>query len=869
MMIKRTCDLVIALLGILVTWPVWVIAGTLIKLDSPGPVLFRQTRIGRSFRPFSIFKFRTMVMDAPTRGGAITIGRDARITRVGRVLRRTKLDELPQLLNILRGEMSFVGPRPEVPHYVELFHADFSEILNVRPGLTDLASLKYIDEAAVLQRVDQPEVEYLNRILPEKLALAKLYVRHGSLLLDLAIMAQTCLRILGIPFVVCELPAPQPSRKDASWSFGNRMKTRMLQWRRPLIVALDIGLIILANYLAFWLRFDGTIPAEELERFVTTLPWLIAIRAVAFVAFRLNEGLWRYVSIWDLQNIVIGVLTSTIAFYGVVRWGMSMSEYPRSIFIIDSVLLIGFVTGVRLPRRLLREQIAYVRNKKKVLVVGAGDSGERIVREMRTRSSYRYQPIGFVDDNASLLNQRIHGVKVLGTLKDISKIIAEHRPEEVVVAMPGAAPSLLRQIIAELEPFKVSIKTLPGVKDLLAGKSTISQIRSVSLGDLLARAPVHLETDALRGMVSGKSVLITGAGGSIGSELARQISVLRPSTLILYERHENSLYTIAKQLDDSGCSSFIRPVIGDVTDARQLSLMMEQHRPSIVFHAAAHKHVPLVELNVAEALKNNCMGTRIACETAHRFGVERFVLISTDKAVNPSSVMGATKRVAELIVQDMSRRSTTRFLTVRFGNVLGSSGSVLLRFQEQIQNGGPVTVTHPAVRRYFMLIPEAVHLVLQAASLGEQGAIYVLDMGEQIKVLDLARNLIRLSGFVPGQEIPITFVGLRPGEKLDEELLGEGEAEEPAAIDKIRKICTINPPDLTSLGDKLIALEASAILSLSGRAIEVLHELVPTFRSPEVQGNVVAPGTTESIDEPVMFGKTLGGGGAEAVTSPL
>ena len=349
-------------------------------------------------------------------------------------------------------------------------------------------------------------------------------------------------------------------------------------------------------------------------------------------------------------------------------------------------------------------------------------------------------------------------------------------------------------------------------------------------------------------MVRGKCVLITGAGGSIGSELARQITALEPRALLLYERHENSLYTVDKELEDTGYASFIHPVLGDVTDIRRLSLAMEQYGPKIVFHAAAHKHVPLVELNVSEALKNNCMGTRMAAEAASKFGVEQFVLISTDKAVNPSSVMGATKRVAELIVQDMARRNTTRFLTVRFGNVLGSSGSVLLRFQEQIRNGGPVTVTHPAIQRYFMLIPEAVHLVLQAASIGEQGATYILDMGEQIRVLDLARNLIRLSGFVPGKEIPIRVIGLRPGEKLEEELTGEGEITQPSTIDKILRIHSNIPLNLSVFREKELVLEAAAHVDNVKWVLEQLQEIVPTFRSSN-SGYDVPPFIAEPNDE--------------------
>jgi FlaA1/EpsC-like NDP-sugar epimerase len=454
-----------------------------------------------------------------------------------------------------------------------------------------------------------------------------------------------------------------------------------------------------------------------------------------------------------------------------------------------------------------------------------------------------YEPVGFIDDERSLRNKRIHGVKVYGTRRDLPKVLAAKQAEEVFLALSNARPSLLREIISALEPFKVSIKTLPGMQELLNDRSAVSQMRSVALTDLLPRAPINVQADGMRHMITGKRVIITGAGGSIGSELARQVAALKPDQLILYERHENSLYTIAKELEDDGKSALVYPIIGDVTDVQRLNSTLRAHRPAIFFHAAAHKHVPLVELNPAEALKNNCLGTRTAAESAHRFRVEHFVLISTDKAVNPSSVMGATKRVAELIVQSVAQRSPTRFITVRFGNVLGSNGSVLLRFQEQIQAGGPVTVTHPDVRRYFMLIPEAVHLVLQAASLGEQGATYILDMGEQIPVLTMARHLIRLSGFVPDKEISIRFTGLRPGEKLAEELVGEGEIAEPSPIEKILRIRATTPLNLSGLHENLTALEAAAHLNKTEWALDRLRELVPEFQSPVVLPGAPGPMT--------------------------
>lgn len=828
-MIKRVFDICVAALGLVLTAPLLAIIAVLIKLDSQGPVIFRQVRVGKGFRPFNIYKYRTMSVDTEGIGLPLTVGQDSRITRIGRILRKFKLDELPQLVNVLLGEMSFVGPRPEVPHYVERLRHEFSQVLTVHPGITDLASLRYIDEAALLACSSNPEEEYQTKVLPEKLRLAKLYIQHMSFQLDIAIIIQTLLHIVKIPVATFTLPELKPAVESPLSSLWISLSSFIMKWRRPIIVVLDLALIILANYFAFALRYDGSIPVGDLHIFEQTVLVLVGIRGVAFALFGLNEGLWRYTSLWDLQNILKGVLVSTVVFYGWVHWVMGISSYPRSVFAIDAILLIGFLAGVRLSSRVLRDKAVF-QKKRKVLVVGAGDLGERIVREMKTRSVFNCQPIGFVDDNIALLNQRIHGVRVLGTVGDIPKLVEALRPEVIVVAVSTATPEFLRDLVIKLEPYEVSIKTLPNKGELLADQSTVSQIRNVSVPDLLSRAPIDLDNEATRQMVKGKRVLITGAGGSIGSELARQITLLDPGMVLLYERHENSLYNIHKELDDQKLGLPIVPLIGDVTDAQRLSAVLEEYKPQILFHAAAHKHVPLVELNPLEAVKNNCLGTRITAEAANLYGVEQFVHVSTDKAVNPSSVMGATKRVAELIIQDIARTSKTRFLLVRFGNVLGSSGSVVLRFQEQIRSGGPVTVTHPGIQRYFMLIPEAVQLVLQAATIGKQGHIYILDMGEQIKVLDIARSLIRLSGFVPGKDIPIRFVGLRPGEKLYEELVGEGEIATSSPRDKILQIQTTSPPDFAKFEEKLVALESAVHRAEASTIIERLKEIVPTFR---------------------------------------
>jgi len=604
----------------------------------------------------------------------------------------------------------------------------------------------------------------------------------------------------------------------------------VLKCRRYIVVVMHLASIVLANYLAFWLRFDGVIPGQDWALFVQMLPWLIAIRGLAFVPFRLYEGLWRYTSIWDLRNITGGVVVSTFLFYLLVHWWLGATGYPRSVFIIDSILLIFFLGGIRLTRRIYRE-LGHGEREKRILIYGAGDAGEMIVRDMMNNPFYEYEAVGFIDDDPTKVGQRIHGVKVLGTREVVAKVMADQKPDAILVAMPRAGPATVRKVVKSLEPFKVPIKTLPNLRDILGGKVEVSHIRNLSIEDLLERAPVGLKPEPLKQLIEGQRVMVTGAGGSIGSELCRQIMARAPSSLVLFDRYENGLYAVASELaskaKDRGCP--VHPVIGDVTDASRINAVMAEHRPAIVFHAAAHKHVPLMEVNPCEAIKNNVLGTRTVAEAATRVAVERFILVSTDKAVNPTSVMGATKRVAELLMQTMNHNSCGVFAAVRFGNVLGSNGSVVPRFLEQIKAGGPVTVTHPEVQRYFMLIPEAVQLVLHAAALAKGHEIFVLEMGEQIKVLDMARNLTRLAGFVPDEEIPITFVGLRPGEKLYEELVGKGETLEPSGVEQILRVRSGWMPEPAIFDQQVRALEGLAAKNDAEGVIEQLCKMVPTY----------------------------------------
>jgi FlaA1/EpsC-like NDP-sugar epimerase len=616
--------------------------------------------------------------------------------------------------------------------------------------------------------------------------------------------------------------------------------------RRVSIVAVHAILVVVANYLAFWLRFDGDIPTPYWDMWRQTIPWLLAIRVLTFRPLHLYDAMWQYVGIRDLRAMVIGAFSSTALFYVVIRGVLHLPAYPRSVLVIDCMLVVVLWAGLRVAWRLWQEQRRSALTRR-VLIYGAGDAGETILREMLNGGDGERLPVGFVDDDPTKVGRRIHGVPVLGTRRDLVRIIVQANPDEVLVAMPRAASDVLRAIVSELQPYKVPIKTVPRLRDIIDGRVTLNQVHDLRVEDLLGRAPVGLDVEAARQLIKGRRILITGAGGSIGSELCKQVLALQPSRLVLFERYENALWAVERSLAPRRGDVDLYPVIADATDEGRVDEILREHRPHVIFHAAAHKHVPLMEQNPCEAIKNNVKGTRIVGQAAVCHGVERFVLISSDKAVNPSSVMGATKRVAELVTMALAERAPTCLVVVRFGNVIGSNGSVIPLFLDQIRNGGPVTITDPEVRRYFMLIPEAVQLVLQAAALGENGAGYVLDMGAQIKIVDMARNLIRLSGFIPDVEIPITYIGLRPGEKLSEDLVASDEAIEPSGVAGVHRVRGAHTPNFATLEKALLVLEGRAQRGESTVVLQQLGALVPTFHasseceSPLAGGRCIPP----------------------------
>lgn len=616
-------------------------------------------------------------------------------------------------------------------------------------------------------------------------------------------------------------------------SEGARARHRWL-----LILFVHLGSIALANYGAFLLRFDGTIPNAYAGAWVIGLPSVLLLRGLAAYGLGLFRGTWLYAGVWDIRNVAVATGVSTALLFVWFEWLLEL-PYPHGVYLIDSVLVFVLLSGVRLAGR-VRRQLSVGPDARRVLIVGAGDAGAMIAAEMKHNRSLGALPVGFVDDDPRKRGLFVNGVRVYGPRADLPAITADVRPDEFLVAVPSADAETVRRIVATLEPYSLPVKILPSLAALLNG-NLLERIRPLEMGDLLARPPFDLNLDEVRALVRDRCVLVTGAGGSIGAELSRQVAELSPRSLIMVDRYENGLYQTEQDVLRTTRGVHLAPVIADVTDRRRMHQVFGLYGPEVVFHAAAHKHVPLMEENPCEAVKNNVTGTRVTAELALESGVRTFILISTDKAVNPTSVMGATKRVAESVVQVIASKTDGAFASVRFGNVLGSNGSVVPLFMRQIESGGPITVTHPEVRRFFMLTSEAVRLVLHAASMARHGNLYILDMGEQIRITDLARNLIRLAGFKPGRDIKIKFVGLRPGEKLAEEIIAPDETLEPLSGSPIFRVRAA-PVDAVRFAASLKRLEAAAILGDAPQALSLLGEIVPSFQA----GAHVASSTDES-----------------------
>ncbi len=677
------------------------------------------------------------------------------------------------------------------------------------------------------------------------------------------------------------------------------IKDFVIKYRYVFVTLVHLIQVALANYLAFALRSESILLPAYLNQLLFCLPILLFIRLGFYLQAGLHKNILRYSGFNDQIKIIRSLTLGSITFLIIIRYLIGDTSYPVSVYIVDLLLILVFSIGSRFVVRAIFGKYLYPRHSgnKKILIVGTSSIGEKIVRDMKNYPQYGYNPVGFIDNDLAKKGLTIHGVPIIGPINMIAEAIKEHKPDEILVSMTSSGNNDLKKVFELSSPFNIPIKKLPGLKDILnddipesakigqrliaadlvtqnqvqealalqktkEGKlgsrlvklgyiteeklvsflikyNGISSMKSISLEDLLQREPVNTNIKIVSEFVSGKSVMVTGAGGSIGSELCRQIIKYNPSNLILFERYENGLFKIDTELkhlvglENGNYGGKIVPVVGDILDTSTLERVFSEHKPQIVFHAAAHKHVPLMEENPIEAVKNNIFGTKNIIDVTSKHDVESFVMISTDKAVNPSSIMGATKRIAEFLTIRMNSASLTKFTTVRFGNVLGSNGSVVTTFKGLLKQGGPLTVTHPEMKRYFMVIPEAVQLVLTASALGNGGEIFVLDMGKQIKIVELAENIIRLSGFIPHKEIKIEYTGMRPGEKMYEELFDESEKMIPTSREKLR-IAVPTVPSKEDISKLILKLKHITRNNYVDELIPAIQKVVLNFKSPHI-----------------------------------
>jgi len=766
--VKRGFDFAAAAVAILVLSPGFLVIALLIKRDSAGPVFYRGERVGRNGTRFRIYKFRTMVADSDRAGPGITPRDDPRVTRFGSRLRRSKLDELPQLINVVRGEMSLVGPRPEIPEMVDRYSPLFRRVLALRPGITSPASLAYRNEEKL---IGTDPSRYADIVLPERLALDLRYVLRHRFGMDLRILAQTVGVVFGLD------------------SVAFRWLARSVRHHVPWLL-LDAPVIAAAFYFALFLRLLDTTSGISTYLGAITgwiLPLLILYLAMTLL-WGVHRRIWRFASAADVRPIFGATASATAITLGfdVVSSGRGPRLVPVGVILLGGFFSACGMVFVRYGSRLLRGLLpdGRVGEGTRAIIYGAGDAGQHLALRLLTHQSGEiYDLVGFVDDDPRKRGQRIHGLAVLGGRQDLAHIVERKGIDLIIIAINNVRGEDLRQILTTAQQTLAQIRIIPSVFEVVSVANAAPFLREVRVEDLLGRQAVQLQRDACERVLRDKVVLITGGCGSVGSELCRQVAQFEPKELVVLDNNETGLYDLDIALRSRFRGLTISIVVADVTDPGRINAVFAEFKPQTIFHAAAYKHVPLMERFPQEAVKVNVGGTAVVLENARRYGAQYFVLVSTDKAVEPHSVMGATKRIAEMLVIGGNRNgeveySGTKCTSVRFGNVLGSRGSVVPTFARQIDLGGPVTVTHPEMTRYFMDVSEAAGLIIQAASFTHGGDIFMLEMGERIRVDDLARKMIRMRGLRPEIDIPIVYTGVRAGEKLHEDLAFPEEGRE-------------------------------------------------------------------------------------------
>ena len=807
------------------------------------PIIFRQKRIGKAFKPFIIYKFRSMENKSPSLNSYQT-GKNEGVTNWGRFLRKTKLDELPQFFNVIKGDMRFIGPRPEVPEFVD--KDTFFFLKEIKPGLSGYSSILFRNESEIWSMIDS-EDPYKD-ILRIKIALDKYYVNKKSFIQDLKLVGITILSLfipkrMGHYLIIKLLRIKDDGEFGLNEEIDNvKIKELNIELNEEptkrnlrILFLTDIIAILSGFLLSAFIRSDFTIPTIFYnENIYHILGLSLIVKLITFSSFGMFKGMWRYTSLIDISNIVRANVVGALIFISVVGYFRGFQDIPRSIFLIDLILTISFTAASRIAIRLIYSHLLNPKPYRivlntRVMIIGAGKTGEFICKQLLNDSKHRMEPVGFLDDNKKIHGQYIHGIKVKGSITSLPEHILDY--DEAIICCPNSPRNEVYRIIESCKNSGKRFRPLPSVDEVMSGKLSINQLREVSIIDLLGRNEIKINFESIKHYLKGKRVLITGAGGSIGSELVRQCLKFEPALLVMLDNSEYNLFNIEREILANENNVLIKPLLSNIRDKDILSKVFSQYEPQVVFHAAAYKHVAMQEEFPWEAVKTNVNGTSNLVKLSIEHNTEKFVLVSTDKAVRPINVMGATKRLAELICQGANNSFSTRFMSVRFGNVLGSSGSVIPIFQEQIKSGGPVTITDPGMERFFMSLPEAAQLIVQAGSIGKGGEIFALDMGQPIKILDIANELIRLSGLEPDIDIPISFIGARPGEKQFEEINHSSETIQKTDHEKIVKIIpNISSHQVKTITERIMSGELNGHEFNNDELRESLSTLVPEYR---------------------------------------
>ena len=748
---KRLIDVVASGLGLIVLSPLFLIIAIWIKLDSKGPVFYRQVRVGWKNKDFRIFKFRSMRIGAD-KGSLVTIGdRDPRITRSGYFIRKFKFDELPQLINVFIGDMSLVGPRPEVRHYVNYWTPEQMHVLDVRPGITDPASIKFINENELMEKAEDPESYYINVIMQDKIRLYLKYVENHSWLSDLGIIVQT--------FGAFD--------KVINRYFSKRS---LPHW---FVLLFDCGIVALVSVFAFWMFNEAYYRFYNWDRAWYTIILYVALSMVGFRVFRTYSNVIRYSSITDLTKVAYANLLNVLLAIGVSQWiyygHIDLFHYffvrhTITIFSISALLMLVMRILIKRSYEVVTEDNTAMRT----LIYGSLEGGVALAKSIRTQRPAKFHLEGFITHDGTFRNHVIMGVGVYEANESLETFIKQAEIEALLVSPLRVKDFQNERALQDmLINAGVKIFMASNLKEWRADEDMPDvQLKEVSVEDLLPRNEIIIDTVSISRVLSGRRVLITGAAGSIGSEIARQVAAYKPDAMMLIDQAETPLHDILLMMERDYPDVKVEAVVTSICKTVRMEKIFSTFHPDYVFHAAAYKHVPMLEDNPSEAVQNNIFGTKVVAELSSKYGAMRFVMISTDMAANPANVMGCSERISEIYVQSLGKVSNTQFVVTRFGNVLGSNGSVAALFDEQIKRGGPVTVTDPNISCYFMLIPEVCKLVLETSAMGQGGEVYAFDMGEPVKIADLAKRMIQMSG---AKDVEIKFTGLRPGEKIMEE----------------------------------------------------------------------------------------------------